>query len=883
MRSIEHEWVLSRRGDAGADSAGSPLRVGQNILNLWPLPNIEQQPGTAYNLEFQSPVQERLSYQPSMRVDYQVASSLRITAKYNGQKSETARGGEPNIGTIPGFNDTRQKFPWIHAFATTVNYNVNSTTFLEATYGVSQNRLGTPIITEAANRFNSGLGDLPLLFRDAGIVDSRFYNFQALDSLGAPFFNNGRIELPPTFQWGSLIGNAPPNLSYPPWLNINRTQDLAVSLTKVMGQHHIKAGFYLNHSYKAQNLSQGGGAPFQGELSFDNDTNNPIDTGFAYANAALGIFSSYQQQSRFVEGSYIYNNIEWYVQDNWKASSRLTLDYGLRFTHQQPQYDQFSQGSNFFVDQWSAAQAPVLYTPACAAVSPCAANDRQARNPVTRELLGAGSAALIGQIVPETGNALNGIRSAGDGISEYNYKWPTLAFGPRVGAAYDLTGDQRIVLRGSAGLFFDRPYGDTVFAQSGNPPNSTSTIVRYGQLQRLGTGGLTSQGVPQLITYRYDNDSLPSSAQWNVGLQMPLFWASTFDIAYIGQRAFNVLRADGICCEVQSTNLNAIDIGAAFLLENQDPTMAPSGTPGETALPAELLRPYRGYGNIMEEQQSFWRLHHSLQTSFQRRFTNGISAGVNWTLTLSDVGTTGVPLRLQHDPDGSISIRDDQGEFNELMKDQGTRRHILKGHFVWDLPDLEMGSGPARVLQAVVNDWQLSGIYTGASGAKYDIGYGYQSGGASVNLTGSPDYGARIRIVGDPGRGCSGDQYRQFNTEAFAGPVSPSVGLESGQNYMTGCWENIWDLAIARNIRLGGRRNLQVRLDMFNAFNTVVYNARETELQLRSPTDQTIRNAQFGPDGSLDQDRLRPADAGFGAATGALPLREVQLQVRFSF
>ncbi len=60
------------------------------------------------------------------------------------------------------------------------------------------------------------------------------------------------------------------------------------------------------------------------------------------------MFTQYQQASDFIEGSMIYNNTEFYIQDNWKASSRLTLDYGVRFTRQQPQYDQFQQMSNFF-------------------------------------------------------------------------------------------------------------------------------------------------------------------------------------------------------------------------------------------------------------------------------------------------------------------------------------------------------------------------------------------------------------------------------------------------------------------------------------------------------------------------------------------------------
>jgi len=113
--------------------------------------------------------------------------------------------------------------------------------------------------------------------------------------------------------------------------------------------------------------------------------------------------------------------------------------------------------------------------------------------------------------------------------------------------------------------------------------------------------------------------------------------------------------------------------------------------------------------------------------------------------------------------------------------------------------------------------------------------------------------------------------------------VAPSLGLESGRNYMQGCPENSTDLAIARNFRLGGRRVAQARVELFNAFNTVVFNSRVTQLQLVSPTDQTVRNPQFLADGTLDQSRVQPRNAGFGAVTGANPMRSVQATLRFSF
>jgi outer membrane receptor protein involved in Fe transport len=134
---------------------------------------------------------------------------------------------------------------------------------------------------------------------------------------------------------------------------------VALNLTHVQGRHTFKAGGYLNHSYKAQNTGAGGIAnlTFQGYVDFGNNTNNTLDSGFGYANADLGIFNQYQQASKFIEGDYLYNQIEFYVQDTWKVTNRLTLDYGMRFVHQQPQYDKLDQSSNFFSNQWQTSVA----------------------------------------------------------------------------------------------------------------------------------------------------------------------------------------------------------------------------------------------------------------------------------------------------------------------------------------------------------------------------------------------------------------------------------------------------------------------------------------------------------------------------------------------
>jgi hypothetical protein len=866
--------------------------TGLNILKLWPLPNTETAPGQAYNYQITRPTESILSWQPALRLDYQPVQKLRASFKYSGwqQRNQTIN------GTLPGFNDTRMQRPVVSSWATTVNYTFGPTTFLEATYGRSQDELaGCPLAQQGtgplfctsaipvgpmADRRSAGLENLPVLFPDANIINPNYYAYDAFNMVQPPFWDGTRAWLPPVFSWGSRVANAPPSIGITSYLNTNVTQDVAVSVTKVWGSHTVKAGFYNGHALKSSNTQRGTnafpGAPF-GSLSFAQDSvgTNPFDTSFGFANAAIGSFSSYLQSTTFVETKAIYNNTEGYIQDNWRVNSRLTLDYGLRLVHQQPPHDTMGQASNFFPDRWQISDAPVLYVAGCAnGVFPCSGANRQAMDPITGRFLGPNSSLAIGTLVPDTGLPTNGLVRQGQGISETNFIWPRLAIAPRFGMAYDVTGRQEFVLRGGAGVFYDRPNASTTTPAAGNPPTARNITVRYGQLQTLGRGGLTTEGAPALAgLWVYDPPGLPTSVQWNGGAQMLLPWAVALDVSYVGQHSFN---------EVQTVNLNAVDFGAAFLPENQDPTLARSTTPGATAKSTDLLRAIRGYSTITQMQQGGWTTFHSIQVSFNRRFSNGIAFGFNDTIGLAQDGNA--PPRLQHNPDGSFFVREDQAEADALLGSPDPQGHVMKANFVWDLPDVRSAGGFVRALAAVVNDWQLSGIWTGATGTPYIVGFSYQSGGSSVNLTGSPDYPARIRIVGDPGGGCSSDPYRQFNTAAFQGPLVGSVGLESGNDYLRSCFTSVFDLSIARNIRLGGNRQVQLRVDMFNAPDSAIVTGRNSTVALTSPSDPvTATNLPFDAAGNLIAARSLPRGAGFGVANAYQAPRSVQAQIRFSF
>jgi hypothetical protein len=652
----------------------------------------------------------------------------------------------------------------------------------------------------------------------------------------------------------------------------NRTWN--ASLTKVAGQHTLKTGYYYFRS-----LQRRGSGNVTGNISFANDTNNPLDSSFGYSNAALGVFSTYSQTSRWAEGAYLAVNHEAFVQDNWRFSNRLTLDYGVRFVHMQPQYDAYGYSSNFLPTEWTSAQAPRLYVAGCATnVYPCAAANRRAMDPLTGQMLGANSALAIGTLVPNTGSTTNGVFAAGQGpVAETNHTYPALGVTPRVGAAWDVKGDQRFVVRGGAGLFYDRPPANSVYGTVNNPPFTRSVTVRYGELQNMSSTGLATEAPPSLTVWQYDN-KLSASTQWNLGVQMTLPFAAALDVAYAGQHSFDTNTG---------VNINAIDLGAAFLPVYQNPALASSASSVDPATSyvssnPDLIRFYRGYAAISQQQPIGWRTYHSIQISLNRRFRNGLLFGFNDTIGLSD--QQNAALRLQHNADGTITVRADQSKADELLGDNHPQAHVMRAHFVWNLPKVSASSSAGRVIGAIVNDWSLSGIWSGASGTAYSNSATYQSGGGNVNLTGSPDFAPRVQVVSDPGAGCSSDPLRQFATEAFRGPLVGSDGLESGNGYLTGCFISSLDLAIARTIKLGGTRNLQLRADVFNVFNQAGIIARQTQMNLASPSDPaTITNLPFDSAGNVIPSRARPNGAGFGVATDYQPPRSVQLQARFSF
>ena len=311
---------------------------------------------------------------------------------------------------------------------------------------------------------------------------------------------------------------------------------------------------------------------------------------FPFSNAALGIFSTYAPGLAVRRGQLLLQQLR--VVHPGQLEGQPAADAGLRHPVRARwgrTSTRCSRSRTSSRTSGARRSAPILYEAGCVGgVNPCTGNNRQAKDPRNGALLGVGqprrssarsSSARATSPTAWCGRATASTRPATPSRGS--------SVGPRFGAAYDVSGNQQLVVRGSAGLYFDRPDGNTAFGTVANPPTATSLTQQWGQLSDLANSQFAFGPVPTIVVNQYDS-AIPKDFQWNLGFQTVLPWASSIDVSWVGHHAFDVLANTQNGTRV---NLNAIDVGTTLTAAGQDPD---AGAPG-TALNNNLLRPFRGY------------------------------------------------------------------------------------------------------------------------------------------------------------------------------------------------------------------------------------------------------------------------------------------------
>ncbi len=827
-------------GVLGRVPANRLYTPGIAALNIFPEANFSGGSGLNFTSQVpdQAPRREDL-----LRMDFQASDKWRITGRYMKNKEDILQA----YGTTWAGNGSDQlptptlfKHPGSN-YLLSATGALNSSTSLELSWGRAGNSLNYELQQQQLFRKNAGLASFPLLFPEAAQGDY------------VPWFvfrgDNGTGRTGNSGQYQTDRG---------PFTNKNVTHDVIANVTKVWGAHSSKAGFYYQNSFKPQSIF----ASFNGQINFVDNSSNPFDTGFGYANAATGVFNTYQQANKYALPEWRYHEVEWYAQDNWK-SGRLTLDYGVRFYLQTPQWDTTLQASNFLPDRFDPNQAARLYSPVCVGGPPGAGCTRRGMDPtliaqgVAPTLANTVEERFIGRLTPGS-NRFNGSFQAGQGINDQLQDGNAFRTSPRLGAAYDVTGLGEFIVRGGFGVFYDRPQGNIVFDMIANAPGVLNTQLQWGRLQDLTAASGDPFSTLSLNPTAFDFKP-PRITQWNVGVQHKLVEEVILDVAYVGSKSTDLLR------QVQ---INALPFGATFKPENQDPTRVPSATPGANALPNDFLRPYRGYGGIRMWDYSGYSDYKGLQTAVTRRFERGFLLSGFWVWSKAQgINSTdfsaGVP---------NLS-KEETRRLDYSLLDYD-RTHNLTINAIYQTPKATDSKG----LGVLVNDWQLSGVYRWTSGRPYTVSFSIPGIGAA-NLTGTDgNPNARIALTCDPGKGWSGDPYQQFtNVGCFAPPQPGSRGDETPRFFAREPPLNNFDLSLSKNFPIAHGAKFEIRLDIFNVLDKVQFTQVNATANFASLTDKTITNLPYDAQGSLVQRN------GFGTISGVADPRRLQLVTRLTF
>jgi hypothetical protein len=759
---------------------------GQLLLNLFPLPNALNRAITNgnYNYTFlQSlyiPKHNHLG-----KLDYQPTAKDHIWFRGSNWWADNQ-----GYGVSVGFGSTWPALKTHYLYedhAGVVNYT----------------RIVSPSMV---NEFNGGVrhtGEFSAAVDPAAL--NNFVRSKIGMALGQLYPQNNPLNLVPAASFGGVTGGA--NFTYDGRTFLHGADtvfNFTDTFSWIRGNHFVKFGLFADRARAAK----GNQATFGGSFAFAKDTNNPLDSNYAYSNAVLGIYDTYTESQYDPSANERIFMAEWFAQDTWKATRRLTLDYGMRFVYATPWSIKDGKSAGFSLERYNPANAPLLFQPFLSG------GTKVGRNPVTGQLV---PQVLIGSYVPNTGNILNGMVVGTDssyptGFMDQQPIHPE----PRFGFAYDVFGDGNTAIRGSFAItHITRSSSNTPNNMARvNPPEEFNPVLYYGTMDSLlgATGYLSPPNI-----YGWDkHNKTPAVYSYTIGIQHKFGFGTVIDAAYVGNAGRHL---------TWTRNINLVPFGAEFLPQNADPTNP------ATPLPDKFFAPYPGYGNITYTENAATSNYNSLQVTANRRFTSGLQFGIAYTWSKamsfgdSDTSTvaTYVPVRVYNHGKASYD-----------------QTNNLDLNYIWDLPKLGK-RWPNPFVHQVFDNWQLSGFSAFVSGVPLGVSYTTVDG---ANITGGGDPG-RIIVTGKAPLGY-GDRsfYQWFNTSVFARPPKGSYG-NAPKDVFRGPGINNWDMSLSRKFPIGREaRFLLFRWEAYNVFNHAQFSAVNSAARFDALGNQT--NASFG-------------------------------------
>jgi outer membrane receptor protein involved in Fe transport len=515
------------------------------------------------------------------------------------------------------------------------------------------------------------------------------------------------------------------------------------TLSWVTGRHSLKGGyrFILRKPSPFTNTNTRSNITIGANLTNNPQTNSP---GSTYATLLLGYTTGGQRG--FLLDVYDYTNSEHslFVQDDWKLSERLTVNLGLRYEVYVPDTERENRLPNY--------------------------------DPEGMRLVYAGETAS------ERANK--------------ETRWGN--FAPRLGIAWDVTGDSKNVLRAGYGRsYFPIPHAAGNLLEQ-NVPNSVSQNYSVetnpldfspSRVPRLSnpfpqivpvkpqTTAELNAANPLVFGHAFSNET-PHMDTWQVSYERQITNTLMAEVAYAGSKGSNLIWAG---------NINEVQPG-----------------PG-TQVSRRLIQPLSNVATILYFDTNNESWYHGLQAKLNKRFSHGLQFLVSYTFSKS-LDLAGSPASGGGAVGGPQSVT----LFHESKGPSGFDvKHRFVTSYVWDLP---FGEGRrfanGGVLKPILENWQFSGIVTLATGRPFTVFLN-----TGVN-NGAPSWPNRI---GDGKLDNPGPDL-WFDINDFAAPPPNTYG-DSGRGVLYAPGTQTIDVSLSRTFPIKGVR-LQFRADAFNLFNT---------------------------------------------------------------
>jgi Carboxypeptidase regulatory-like domain/TonB-dependent Receptor Plug Domain len=785
---------------------------GRALLNLFPRPN------AGLDRYIAAPITKRNVRQELLRVDYQINQNASVFARWIHDKfdSDNPLGSSFDNQNLPIAPD---------------NHIRNGKTFL-----VTYTQVFSPtLVNEASVAWQRN--DQAISYQDEGRINRSTHGINF-----AELFAENRLNKIPQFSiqgYSQISGNGLP------YLIDARNWELRDNLTKVLGTHTVKTGFQFINSFKSENTRVRDG----GDITFSSgsDAGNafrPQDSGHAVANLLLGAFTRYTELSNTTNAPTHYNQLELYVNDQWRVNRRLSLTLGLRL-----QYIPWAIADDGNIVGFD----PSRFDPSKA---PLAANISGGVINLTADPTGTRTRAqgfydpYNGLVLPSNAGAIlndaNLARLVSDrpaGLAESG----GVKLAPRFGFAWDPWGDGKTSIRGGAGIYYDRTLLNPLRDSGANPPFVSSATVTNGRqfttpanlsglgsfINPLDTVGAGGTGRPLVQTLAvFDFDMQPGVVYaYSFGLQRELWWNMVLDVSYVGNQARHLTHRRDINYVLPSVGL-----------ETAPGSVSATNPQGFTNRNVDTVRQFLGYSAIRSQENTGSSSYNSLQMGLQKRGSQGLTASVAYTfskaLTNFDVETS--DLRVPFD------ARLDKGYANF------NRPHVFASSVVYELPWMKQQQG---LTGRVLGGWQVSAIVNLQSGNFVSI-----SGGSRAASSPSNGFGSNLDLVSDwravPGGQTPAPVFANgvyvsggyINRAAFA----PRQGLIGNvpRNLIQMPSTQTVNLSLMKRIRLTENVRLQFRTEVFNLFNhpnfrTLVTNFSAANFGALTETDEP-RVIQFG-------------------------------------